>query len=229
MKTKKVFFSEAAYVLGIIVLALGTALMERADFGLSMVVAPAYLLHLKISQYIPSFSFGMAEYSLQAVLLILLSLFLRKFKPIYLFSFVTAVMYGLTLDATMMLVDILPPIGLTGRIIYYFIGMLFCAIGVSLLFHTYIPPEAYELVVKQISAKLGANINIIKTVYDCFSCFAGIILSFAFFGFGHFEGVKLGTVICAFINGLLISKCSKKIESIFVFSDALNLRKNFEK
>ena len=62
MKTKKVFFSEIAYVLGIIILALGTALMERADFGLSMVVAPAYLLHLKISQYITVFSFGMSEY-----------------------------------------------------------------------------------------------------------------------------------------------------------------------
>lgn len=229
MKTKKVFFSEAAYVLGIIVLAFGTALMERADFGLSMVVAPAYLLHLKISQYVPAFSFGMAEYSLQAVLILLLSLSLRKFKPVYLFSFVTAVLYGLTLDMAMMLVDILPWIGVVGRIVYYFIGMLFCALGVSLLFHTYIPPEAYELVVKEISAKSSASINVIKTIYDCSSCLVGIILSFAFFGFGHFEGIKLGTLICTFANGFLIGKCSKLMESVFAFKDALSLRERFEK
>ena len=40
MKKKGVLSSEAAYVLGIIVLALGTAFMERADFGMSMVVVP---------------------------------------------------------------------------------------------------------------------------------------------------------------------------------------------
>ena len=228
MKRKKVFFSEAAYALGIIALALGTALMERADFGLSMVVAPAYLLHLKISQYIPVFSFGMAEYSLQAALILILSLVLRKFRPMYLFSFVTAVIYGLTLDAAMMVVDILPQIGVPGRAICYVAGMLFCSGGVSLIFHTYIPPEAYELFVKEISAKLRTEINIVKTIYDCVSCFAAIILSFAFFGFWHFEGVKFGTVICALANGFLIGKCSKLIESVFDFKDALNLRKRFE-
>lgn len=227
MNGKKVFFSEAAYVIGIVILALGTAFMERADFGLSMVVAPAYLLHLKISQYIPVFSFGMAEYSLQAVLLVILSLFMRKFKPMYLLSFVTAVIYGFTLDIAMLLVGIMPLIGLIGRILFYIIGMLFCAIGVSLLFHTYIPPEAYELFVKEISAKSRMDINIIKTVYDYFSCLIGIILSFAFFGLWHFEGVKIGTIICALINGLLIGRCSKVLESIFDFKDALNLRTRF--
>lgn len=229
MKAKKVFFSEAAYILGIIVLALGTAMMKQADFGLSMVVAPAYLLHLKISQYVPAFSFGMAEYSLQAVLLIIMSISLRKFKPIYLFSFVTAVIYGFTLDIAIRFVDLLPLIGIAGRIIYYLIGMVFCAFGVSLLFHTYISPEVYELFVKEISAKSGADINIIKTVYDCVSCLVAIMLSFAFFGLWHFEGVKLGTIICAFVNGFLIGRFSKMIESIFDFKDALNLREKFEK
>jgi hypothetical protein len=51
MHTKKGFYTELAYILGIVVLALGTAMMERANMGMSMVVAPAYLLHLKISQF----------------------------------------------------------------------------------------------------------------------------------------------------------------------------------
>lgn len=146
-----------------------------------------------------------------------------------LFSFITAVIYGLTLDIAIGFVDILPLVGIVGRIIYYIIGMLFCAVGVSLLFHTYISPEAYELFVKEISIKSGKDINIIKTVYDCSSCLIGIILSFAFFGLWHFEGVKLGTIICAFVNGFLIGRCSKIIESIFDFKDALTLREKFEK
>ena len=39
---RRTFYTEAAYFIGLIMLALGTAFMERADFGMSMVVAPAY-------------------------------------------------------------------------------------------------------------------------------------------------------------------------------------------
>ena len=55
---KRTFYSELAYVFGIIFLAFGTALMERADFGMSMVVAPAYIIHLKLVRIWPFFSFG---------------------------------------------------------------------------------------------------------------------------------------------------------------------------
>ena len=62
MKNKRICSAELAYVLGIVILAFGTALMERAGFGMSMVVAPAYLLHLKLSQTLPWFTFGVSEY-----------------------------------------------------------------------------------------------------------------------------------------------------------------------
>ena len=75
---KKIFYTEWAYVLGLWILALGTALMERANFGVSMVVAPAYLLHLKISESLPFFTFGMAEYTLQAVILIFMMMGTRR-------------------------------------------------------------------------------------------------------------------------------------------------------
>lgn len=49
---KSMFYMEVAYALGLLALAFGTAMMEKANFGLSMVVAPAYILHLKISEYL---------------------------------------------------------------------------------------------------------------------------------------------------------------------------------
>ena len=167
---KRVFYTELAYVLGIIILAFGTALMERADFGISMVVAPAYLLHLKISQVLPFFSFGMAEYTLQAVILIIMIIILRKFKISYLFSFVTAVLYGLALDGAMMALALLSIEHFAVRLVTYIAGMVICAISISLFFHTYISPEAYELFVKEVSAKFGISINKFKTAYDCVSC-----------------------------------------------------------
>lgn len=46
---KKKFSTELAYVLGIVLVAWGVVLMEKADFGVSMVVAPAYLLYRWLS------------------------------------------------------------------------------------------------------------------------------------------------------------------------------------
>lgn len=224
---KKIFSTELAYLFGIIILAFGSAFMEKSDFGVSMVVAPAYLLHLKISQYLPFYSFGMSEYVLQAFFLIALGLIMGKFKKGYLFSFVTAVFYGSILDFAIGLIKNLPANEIQYRFVYYFIGVIFCAIGISLLFHTYIPPEAYDLFVKEISAKTGKDINIVKTIYDISSCIVGVILSFAFFGFGKFVGVKAGTIFCALINGWLIGQCSRLLESHFEFRDSLPLRNFF--
>ena len=108
MKPKKVCYTEQAWLIGIAVLALGTALMERADFGMSMVVAPAYLVHLKVSETLPWFSFGMAEYTLQILLLAALGFLLGRFRPVYLFSFLTALFYGLLLDGSMLLAANIP-------------------------------------------------------------------------------------------------------------------------
>lgn len=224
---KKTFYTELAYVFGLVALAAGTALMEAADFGMSMVVAPAYLMHMKLSQTLPFFSFGMAEYTLQAFLLAVMCIVLRRVKLSCLFSFVTAVIYGFMLDGAMLLTALIPAQGAVVRAAFYLAGMLCCAAGVSLMFHTYIPPEAYELFVKDISARFGVNINIFKTCYDCASCLAGVILSFAFFGMWHFEGVKLGTVVCALVNGYIIGLCTRFFERCFEFRDALPARRYF--
>lgn len=224
MKRKIICFSETAYVLGMVQLAFGTALMEKADFGMSMIVAPAYLIHLKVSQYIPGFSFGMAEYLFQAFLILCLSLYMKRFRAGYIFSFVTAVLYGILLDLFVMAVSGAAAAGIYSRIVFFACGILLCTAGVAFLFHTYIAPEAYELAVMEISRKNRADLGKIKTIYDVSSCVLSVVLSFLFFGFGHFEGIKAGTFVCALLNGWLISRFSSLYESRLEFKDALPLR-----
>ncbi len=225
---KRTFYTEAAYAFGLISLAFGTALMEKADFGMSMIVAPAYLIYLKVSDYLSWFSFGMAEYCFQAFLIIVLSIVLHSFKRKYLFSFITAFVYGNVLDAMMKAIACVPYDSFPAKALYYLFGLIICAIGVALLFKTYISPEAYELFVKEISSRFDFAISKTKTVYDCCSCLIAIAMSFIFIGFGRFEGVKIGTVLCALVNGSLIGKCSGWFEKHFVFSDAFGFRKYFE-
>ena len=74
---------------------------------------------------------------------------------------------------------------------------------------------------------MHVDIHKFKTGYDCVSCLISVILSFAFFGLWHFEGVKLGTVFCALINGSIIGVCTKIFEKAFTFKDGLKLRRFF--
>lgn len=224
---KAAFYTELAYIFGIAALALGTAFMEKADMGISMVVAPAYLIYLKLSAIWPFVTFGMAEYTLQIVLLAVMVTVLRKFKISYLFSFVTAVIYGFTLDGCMALVANIDAASFAVRIGFYLIGLVLCALGVSFIFHTYISPEVYELFVKEVSVKTHININKFKIGYDCVSCLLGIVLSFSFFGLFHFEGVKIGTIFCALVNGRIIGLFSRMMERRLNFVDGLPLRRFF--
>ena len=114
------------------------------------------------------------------------------------------------------------------RLLGFVLGMIICGFGVALIFHTYLPPEAYELFVREVSAKLGMDIHRFKTIYDCASCITSIALSFAFFGWGVFEGIRLGTVFCALVNGWLIGKWSGWMERRFDFRDGMTIRKWFE-
>ncbi len=216
---KRTFWTEIAYLAGLAAIAAGVALMEKADFGVSMVVAPAYLLYLRLSESFSFFTFGMAEYVLQAVLIAVMSLILHRFKLSYLFSFITAVVYGFILDGFMALSSFIPGEILAVRIACYTVGMLACAVGVSLMFHTYIPPEAYELFVSEVSRGFNIKISVFKTAYDLTSCAIAVVMSFCFFGFGHFEGVKAGTVICALVNGYIIGQCTVFLEKHFDFTD----------
>ena len=224
---KKTFYTELSYVLGLVIMAFAAAFTEKADFGMSMVVAPVYILHLKLSQLLPWFTFGVAEYAFQGVLVLVTALVMGRLKRSYLFSFVTAVLYGTLLDLAMALIAALPDGNFGIRVLWYALGTVFCSLAVSLFFHTYISPEAYELIVKEFSEKWHLNINQVKTAYDCFSVVLGIVLSFAFFGFGVFEGVKWGTVLCAVINGFLISRFSLLLERFFTFRNRFDLEKYF--
>ena len=95
---KRVFFQEIGYLIGILLIELSISLMTKADFGLSMIIAPAYVLHLKVSEFLPFFTIGMASYTLQFVLIISIIIIRRKFKLSYFFAFITSVICGLLLD-----------------------------------------------------------------------------------------------------------------------------------
>lgn len=224
---KRTFYSEAAYAAGLLLIAAGVALMEKANFGMSMIVAPAYVLHRWLQPVWGWFTFGAAEYCFQTLLLVIMSLALGRFRISWLCSFVTAVIYGFVLDGIMLLAAPLPT-GMVWRAVWYVLGMVICSMGVACMFRTYLSPEVYELLVKEGSRRYGVEIHRFKTGYDCASCLLAVVMSFAFFGLWQFVGVQWGTILCALVNGWLIRQCSRVLDKCFVFKDALPWRGWFE-
>ena len=217
---KPIFYTELSYLLGIITLALGASLMVKADLGISVVVAPTYLIHLKLSQTWSFVTFGVAEYIVQAFLLILLTLLVRRFHWCYLCSFATALCYGFFLDTILAAFALFSITHIGMKILFFILGLLVCAVGISLFFHTYLSPEVYELLVKEVTAKYHWKLSIVKTIYDCISCLIAVIFSFSFFGLFHFRGVGIGTVISALLNGKLIAVINRFLDDRFTFRSA---------
>ena len=222
---KKTIPQELAYVIGMTALAFGGALMARADFGVSMVVAPAYVLHLKLSQTMSWVTFGVMTYMLEALLLLVLGLVLRRFTINYLLSFVTAFLFGELLDGFMFVTSFLEGAGIPVRVVCFLVGMPLEAFGVANMFRTYFAPEAYEMVVKELADRYHWDIGKTKTTYDFISSGVAVLLSFAFFGLWHFEGVKLGTILCTIVNGTMISLIGKWLDRRFEFKRILHLKK----
>lgn len=225
---KRVFYKELAYFLAIIALGFGVAFAAKAGFGVSMIAAPAYTIHLWLLEFTDAVTLGTIEYILQGLIIIILALFVGKFKMFYLFSFVTAVFSGFAIDFAIWAVASVPSETLVMRIILFCISLVCCAFGVSCFFHTYVAPAAHELFVKELALGWKKDINKTKTTYDIILCVISIILNLVFFG--GFKGIGTGTVVTALVNGLLIARITAFLEKHFEFKDAFpKLEKYFEK
>lgn len=209
--------SEIVYFAAILLLSLAVAILSAADFGISMIVAPAYLVSLKTS----FLSFGQAEYAVQALVFIVLCIVLKRFRLSYLFSFGTCLIYGLVLDLWRKIPFLNPAVTPPGsmnlplRILMFVTGMLLTSFSVALFFKTYLFPQVYDFFVKAVSAKYEIKLPLLKTIVDLSCLTASVIMTFAFFG--EIKGIGWGTLVLALLNGTVIGFFSKLLDRTFEF------------
>lgn len=228
MEKKKIrISSEAAYLPAIILMAFSVAITAAADYGVSMIVAPAYILSLKI----PWLTFGLAEYVVQGVLFAVFCLIMRKIRPVYFVSFITGLIYGAVLDLIRLIPFLSPdavgtaPVPL--RVFFLLFGMTLTSFCVALFFKIYIYPQVYDFFVKGLIEIKKIPTRRMKTGFDL--CFLGIsfILSFALFG--AIRGIGWGTALMTLLNGTLIAFFERLIDRRFVFEPTFKkIAKEFE-
>ena len=211
--------SEITYIFAIVLMACAVSMTAAADFGVSMIVAPAYMVHLKIG----FLSFGQCEYILQAILFLLFCLLLKKVKVIYFVSFGTCLLYGAILDGWRILIPLFNltvtqpgSMSMWLRILLLLGGMVLTSLSVALLFRVYLHPQVYDFFVKGISAHFGLDRTKFKIGFDALCLILSVILSLIFFG--KLNGIGIGTVIMTFCNGPLIGLLGKILDQYMLFT-----------
>lgn len=218
--------SELLWVFGIVFVALGVAICSKADLGVSMIAAPAFVISEAINPLWSGFSVGVTEYLIQGILLIILCVVIRKFNWRYLLAFLVAVIYGYTLDLFLLILASVNFNEVWLRWTMLIVGDIVTAFGVACFFKTYMPLQVYELFVAKSASTFNININVSKSIFDKSLLIISIVLALTLFGdvttfdwstiyYKSFHSIGLGTIVTTLINSPLIKTCSKFIDKLF--------------
>lgn len=201
------------WVLSITLCSFGICLCTKANFGLSMIAAPPYIIHVKMREIFSWYSQGTSEYIWEAFLFIILCIVIRKFKVKGLLSFATAVFSGVMIDFFIKLFGGNAPYeSMAARIICFVIGAPIISLAVAFVFRTTMPPQVYELAVGETAKSFSLKIDRVKLGFDIIMFVISVSLSLILTK--GFTGIGIGTVIVTFVNAPMISFFGKLIDKV---------------
>jgi uncharacterized membrane protein YczE len=219
--------NELLWLFGIIFVALGVAICSKADLGVSMIAAPAFVISDAISSVFSFFTVGVTEYILQGLILIILCVVVRRFHWKYLLAFAVAVIYGYTLNLFIWMLSGIEFNEVWLRWVMLIVGDIITAFGVACFFRTYMPLQVYELFVAEVADRFGFTIAKTKFWFDMTLLALSILLSVVLFTdiktfdwstiyYSSFHSIGLGTLVTTAINSPLIALMGKVIDKIFL-------------
>ena len=174
--------SELLWVFGVVFVALGVAICSKADLGVSMIAAPAFVISEALLTLWDGFSVGVVEYLFQGVLLIVLFIIIKKFSLKFSLAFVVAVIYGYFLDFFIWLLSGVELNYVWLRWVMLIVGDMVTAFGVASFFRTKYPLQVYELFVAKITVHYNIAISKAKLIFDISLLVLSIVLALTLFG-----------------------------------------------
>ncbi len=218
--------SELLWLMGIVFVALGVAICNKADLGVSMIAAPTFIVQEAACKLWSGFSVGVVEYIIQGLFLILLCVIVRRFSWRYLLAFAVAVIYGYTMNLFIFLLGSAEISSVAVRWILLIVGDIFVGFGVACFFRTYMPLQVFELFVAEVSDRFKIDVNRIKPVFDVSMLVLSVTLAIVLFGdltsfdwstiyYASYHSIELGTLVTTLINAPIIKIMGKLIDKAF--------------
>lgn len=217
---------ELLWLLGVIFVALGVAICSKADLGVSMIAAPAFVVAEALAPLWQGFSVGVTEYLVQGLLLLLLIVLVRRFNLRYVLTFAVAVIYGYTLNFFLFLLGGVSFDTVALRWLMLLVGDVCVAFGVACFFRTYLPLQVFELFVAEVSDRFHIPLHKVKSRFDLCLLALSLILAFTLFGdvgqfdwstigYRSFHSIGAGTLVTTAINAPLIRLMGILLDRVF--------------
>lgn len=213
---KPVLRGEIALAILVVINSLGVNLILQSGFG----VAATSLFPLVLSRILP-FSLGTCTYLFQSALVLALLALRRKIVLSYLISFAVGTAFGIMVDVHLIWVSNLPQ-GILWRLIWFAASFAIFTLGISLANHCKLPIIPTDLFPRELCSLRGWSYRKVKTTFDL-GCLAFSVLLSALF-VGSFDGLGIGTVLCALLLGRSVGKMTRWLDKRFYFVSFLSSR-----
>lgn len=200
MKKNNLISRTILFVISLFIIALGVALITRANLGTSPAACPPYVLSL-----IPGSIMTMGTYMCcMQVMFVLaqIAILRRQFEPFQLFQFAASFLFGFYTDIAMMLTDWIPVGAYALNWLWLVAGCAVMGAGIVLEIQASLLLLPGEGVVAAISKVSHWQFHTIKIINDVVMTLTGIIIAWVMTG--GIEGVREGTVVSAFLVGIMV-------------------------
>ncbi|WP_301198445.1 YczE/YyaS/YitT family protein [Bacteroides acidifaciens] len=200
MKKNNLISRTILFVISLFIIALGVALITRANLGTSPAACPPYVLNL-----IPGSIMTMGTYMCcMQVMFVLaqIAILRQQFEPFQLFQFAASFLFGFYTDIAMMLTDWIPVGAYALNWLWLVAGCAVMGAGIVLEIQASLLLLPGEGVVAAISKVSHWQFHTIKIINDVVMTLTGIIIAWVMTG--GIEGVREGTVVSAFLVGIMV-------------------------
>lgn len=192
------------YCLGLWVLAVGIALSVNCKLGVSPVSSLPYVL-----SQIVNVSLGTCTTIVYSVYILAQMVMSRKFQPMLLLQLVFSTLFGYFVDAAKFLLGDFCLPTYFGQLVMLAASILLIGFSLVLYIDVKIAPMPAEGLVGCIADKTGKPFSNMKTMFDCASVAAAIVLSLLFLG--KLSGIREGTILTALLAGRMMGLLRKWI------------------
>ena len=207
MRKSEIAKRYALFIVSLFFSALGVAFTKHGELGVSPISSVANIMSYKFD----ALSLGTWLIIWNCVLILGQILILRKnFEPIQLLQVPLSFVFGWFTDFGMWLVSFIPADAYPVRLLMVVLGIIILGFGISLAVAANVIMNSGEAFVKAISDTIHKQFGNVKIAFDIICVLLSIILSLLFFNFS-IVGMREGTIISAFMTGVVVKFFSSKI------------------
>lgn len=211
MSKREIIKRYLIFLVGLFISSLGVSFITKVDLGTSPISSIPYVLSL-------GFKPTLGQYTIFFSLLLIILQFIilgKSFKKESLLQIPVSILFGYFIDWSMLILWWLNPENYGLKMLSLLVGCIILALGVYFEVIANVVMLPGESFVKAVTYRFNTDFGITKVCFDASMTIAACLISFVLFN--KINGVREGTVIAAFIVGLIAKFFGKTLARLTDF------------